>query len=104
MPDIGEIMGTLLASVSHARRISDEETAAIAEYYKDNPLLEGMSIPRIRIPELTIELPVIIESHEGKIENRLQPTQYIKKEILIVLKKMYILGKILFTQKIMQGS
>ena len=45
MADIGQLVGTLLASLAHARRITDQETVAIAEYYKDNPLLEGMSVP-----------------------------------------------------------
>jgi hypothetical protein len=44
--------------------MADEETAAIAEYYKTHPLLEGMSVPRIRVPELTLELPLLIESHD----------------------------------------
>lgn len=64
MADLGELVGTLLASLAHARRMADEETAAIAEYYKMHPLLEGMSVPRIRVPELTLELPVLIESHD----------------------------------------
>lgn len=64
MADLGELVGTLLASLAHARRMADEETAAIAEYYKSNPLLEGMSVPRIRVPELSLELPILIESIE----------------------------------------
>ncbi|OQX64136.1 MAG: hypothetical protein B5M56_00750 [Desulfococcus sp. 4484_241] len=67
MADLGELIGTFLSSVAHARRIADEETTAIAEYYKDNPLLEGMSVPRIRVSELTLELPVLILGYdEGK--------------------------------------
>lgn len=67
MADLGQLMGTLLASVAHARRIADEETTAIAEYYRSNPLLSGMSIPRIRIPELSLNLPVLITGYaEGE--------------------------------------
>lgn len=67
MTDFGNLLGTLLASLAHARRITDEETAVIAEYYKDSPLLSGMSVPRIRVPELNIELPMLIKSVvEGK--------------------------------------
>lgn len=67
MADLGQLIGTFLASVAHARRIADEETTAIAEYYRDNPLLERMSVPRIRVSELTLELPMLILAHdEGK--------------------------------------
>ncbi|TFH42149.1 MAG: hypothetical protein E4G94_06785 [ANME-2 cluster archaeon] len=62
-----------MSGVIRARRIADEQTAALAEYYKDNPLLEGLSVPRIRIPELTIDIPMLIENHvegqNGKMED-----------------------------------
>lgn len=68
MTDIGELVGSLLASLAHARRITDQETAEIAEYYKNNPLLEGMSVPRVRVPEMVLELPMLIETYtEGKV-------------------------------------
>ena len=67
--DLGQLLGTLLASLAHARRIADEETAMIAEYYKDHPLLEGMSLPRIRVPEMTLDVPMLILSHESGSSN-----------------------------------
>lgn len=67
MADLGELLGSLMIGVIRARRMADEQTAALAEYYKDNPLLEGLSVPRIRIPELTIDMPLLIENHlEGQ--------------------------------------
>jgi len=69
MSELGQVVGSLLSSLAHARRIADEETALIAEHYRNQPLLEGMSLPRVRVPELTIELPVLIEEEEpGKPE------------------------------------
>jgi hypothetical protein len=59
--DLGEVLGSILSSVAHARRIADEETATIAERYREEPLLEGMSLPRLRLPELVIELPVVVQ-------------------------------------------
>ena len=61
MADLGDLLGSLMCGVIRARRVADEHTAALAEYYKSNPLLEGLSVPRIRIPELTIEMPMLIE-------------------------------------------
>ena len=67
MNDIGDILGSLMTGLIRARHAADEQTAALAELYKDNPLLEGLSVPRIRIPELTVDLPLLIESHsEGE--------------------------------------
>lgn len=62
MADLGELLGSLMSGLIRARRMADEQTAALAEYYKTVPLLEGLSVPRIRIPELTIDMPFLIES------------------------------------------
>jgi hypothetical protein len=67
MADLGDLLGSLMSGLIRARQVADEQTAALAEYYKSNPLLEGLSIPRIRIPELTIDLPFLIEGNtEGE--------------------------------------
>ncbi len=63
---LGEILGAILAAVEQARRIADEETLAIADYYRQNPLLAGMSIPRVRVPQLDVEIPVVIEEFEDR--------------------------------------
>ncbi|WP_419812750.1 amidase [Bacterioplanoides sp.] len=63
MTDLSDILGSLMVSLVHARRMADEETVAIAEYYKDHPLLQGMSMPRVRVPELTIDMPITIDQH-----------------------------------------
>jgi hypothetical protein len=76
MADLGSLLGSLMTGVIRARRMADEQTAALAEYYKDNPLLEGLSVPRIRIPELTIEVPMLIENHvEGQSGEMEYPTK-----------------------------
>ncbi len=61
MADLGDVIGALMTGIIRARRIADEQTAALAEHYRGNPLLQGLSVPRIRIPELKIEMPVIVE-------------------------------------------
>ncbi len=63
MADLGDLLGSLMSGLIRARKMADEQTAALAEYYKHNPLLEGLSVPRIRIPELTIDMPFLIEDH-----------------------------------------
>jgi len=77
MADLGQLLGTLLASLAHARRIADEETTAIAERYKDHPLLEGLSLPRIRVPEMVLEMPMLIQSHDEGMANIPEDTDII---------------------------
>ncbi|MCI0693341.1 amidase [candidate division KSB1 bacterium] len=76
MANLGDLIGSLMSGLIRARRVADEQTAALAEYYKDQPLLEGLSVPRIRIPELTIDLPLLIEDYvEGEIGEMEDPTK-----------------------------
>lgn len=64
MTDLGNIIGALMSGLLQARCVADKQTAALAEHYKSNPLLESLSVPRIRIPELTIDMPVLIEDYQ----------------------------------------
>ncbi len=102
MADLGRLLGTLLGSLAHARRIADEETAAIAEYYKNNPLLEGMSLPRIRVPELILDLPMIIEAHEEGEPNVMQEDAVIRKAVSEELRMVLERDRIHFTQAMVQ--
>ena len=62
MADLGDLLGSLMSGLIRARRMADEQTAALAEYYRSVPLLEGLSVPRVRIPELTIDMPFLIDN------------------------------------------
>lgn len=81
MADLAELMGSILASLAHARRIADEETAAIAEHYRDNPLLEGMSMPRIRVPEMTLDIPLVIDDHEEGEADEAEDPDRVRREM-----------------------
>ncbi len=91
MADIGDLLGSLMAGLIRARRVADEQTAALAEYYKENPLLEGLSVPRIRIPELTIDMPFLIEDHvegdTGSMENPKKISDTTTSHLLETLEK-----------------
>ena len=73
MPYLDEIVGSFLAGMAQARKIADEATVSIAEYYKSQPLLEGMTVPRVRVPELILDLPLIVESYEEGEPDILHP-------------------------------
>jgi hypothetical protein len=50
--------------------VADEHAARIAEQYQREPLLRGMSIPRLRLPEVVIDLPVVVEGYDPGIPER----------------------------------
>jgi len=86
MADIGDIIGSMMVGLLRARCVADEQTAALAEYYRDNPLLEGLSVPRIRIPELTIDMPVLIENYQEGESGEMADPDKIAEEALLQLK------------------
>lgn len=65
MSDLEEVLGAIVAAVARARVLADEETIAIAEEYRQHPLLRGMTVPRVRLPDVTIDLPVVIDGHDA---------------------------------------
>lgn len=64
MADFGDLLGTLMVSLVRARQLADEATSVAAEQYKRHPLLEGMSVPRVRIPELTLDVPILLKQED----------------------------------------
>lgn len=64
MPSLDEVLGAVFTSIARARVLADEETVAIAERYLEHPLLRTMAVPRVRIPEVTIELPLVVDGHD----------------------------------------
>ena len=64
MPYLGDYLGQLMAEIAIARMHADLETVRLAEIYAAHPLLRTMSVPRLRLPEVDLELPVLIEQVE----------------------------------------
>jgi hypothetical protein len=56
-----EILGALVAGVSHARKTTDTEALRIAHQYRKSELLKGLPVPRLRIQKISISLPVILK-------------------------------------------
>lgn len=83
MADLGDILGSMMSGIIRARGVADEETAALAEIYKENPLLEGLTVPRIRIPELTIDFPVLLEHIKDGNVSKLKDASKIKAAVLL---------------------
>ncbi len=65
MPNLGEYVGQLLAEITQARVQADLESARIAGMYAGDPLLKHMPIPRFRLPTITLDVPVAVESTDA---------------------------------------
>lgn len=61
MPKLTDVLGAIMADIAEARRIADEQTISIAQRYRNDQYLRGMTVPRLRLPEIVMELPIVIE-------------------------------------------
>jgi hypothetical protein len=64
MPMLGDYLGHLLSEITAARMQADLETARIAELYATHPLLRRMPVPRFRVPNVTVDVPVSVTRME----------------------------------------
>ncbi len=64
MPYHGDNLGQLLSEISMARMQADLETVRLAELYATHPLLRTMPVPHMRLPDVELEIPVLIQASE----------------------------------------
>jgi hypothetical protein len=62
MPDLGEYLGHLLCEVTRARVMADNEAIRFARQYasEETGLLRHFPVPRMRLPEVEISVPVVV--------------------------------------------
>lgn len=79
MPKLGEFIGAILSDAAQARVRADLEVLKIAEAYSAHDLLKHLPVPRFRLPEITVDVPVLVSALEDvpKSGDRLfdQPTR-----------------------------
>jgi hypothetical protein len=64
MPTLADLIGQLLAGVTRARLLADLETIRVAELYSSHPYLKHFAIPRFRLPNVEITVPLVIREVE----------------------------------------
>jgi len=64
MTNLGDYLGQLLSEIALARMQADLESVRMAELYAAHPLLRTFPVPHLRLPEINLEVPVLIESSE----------------------------------------
>lgn len=64
MPKLGDYIGHLLSEITLARMHADLEAVRVAELYAGHPLLRYMPVPRFRMPDVEIDVPVVVKDLE----------------------------------------
>lgn len=73
MPTLNEYLGGLVASITDARVIADLQTVQVAEQYAKHDLLKHFSVPRMRIGDIELTIPVAIEGLSERSGYQLDP-------------------------------
>lgn len=73
MPTLNEYLGGLIASVTNARVMADAQTVAVAEQYARHDLLKHFAVPRMRIGDIELTIPVAIEGLANRVDYQLAP-------------------------------
>ncbi len=60
-PRLSDVLGALVAGVAHARGIADSEVMSIARRYRRHEYLRGLSVPRLRVSKVVVELPLLLD-------------------------------------------
>lgn len=64
MPYLGDYIGHLMSEMTIARMQADLEAVRVAELYASHPLLRFMPVPHFRLPEMDLDVPVVIKQVE----------------------------------------
>ncbi len=62
---MGDYLGQLMSEITIARMQSDLESIRIAELYASHPLLKHFPVPHFRLPEIEIDVPVLVRATEA---------------------------------------
>jgi hypothetical protein len=66
MPYLGDYLGQLLSEITMARMQADLEAVRVAEIYAGHPLLRHMPVPHFRLPDVEMDVPVVIKQMEER--------------------------------------
>lgn len=61
MATLKDYLGSLVKDLNQARMIADLETAAIAKMYAENKYLQHFSVPRMKILETELTIPIAVD-------------------------------------------
>ncbi len=73
MAQLNEYLGSIVSSITNARVMSDIQSVKVAEEYAKHNLLQHFSIPRMRIQDVELTIPIALENAQEKTETVIEP-------------------------------
>lgn len=63
---LSDYVGFIFSEIVRARSVSDAESKRIALIYKEDEILKNFSVPRFKIPEMDLTIPVLVSGARFK--------------------------------------
>src|SRR5690348_3904274 len=57
---LSDYVGYIFSEIVRARDIADRESKRVAQIYAQDPVMQYFSVPRFKIPEMELTIPVLI--------------------------------------------
>lgn len=73
MPKLNEYLGSIVSSFTNARVMSDIQTVKIAEQYAKHELLKHFSVPRMRLEDVEVTIPVALDELSQRTKTVFEP-------------------------------
>lgn len=89
MIELSDFLGNILSQVSEARKHADEASIALAEYYAQDKLLSCLPMPRVRLPNIELTIPVAIKEVKHKTAYNPYPGLPKKEIVRTIFRTMY---------------
>ncbi len=83
MPKLTDYIGSLVSSITNARVMSDIQTVKVAEEYAKHDLLKHFSIPRMRIDDIEMTIPIALDEINEKTVIEYEPIANTKFNTLV---------------------
>jgi hypothetical protein len=71
MPKLNEYLGSVISSLTNARVMADLQTVKVAEEYAKHDLLQHFSVPRMRVDDVELTIPIALESTQQKLSTHI---------------------------------
>lgn len=73
MPKLNEYLGSIVSGIVDARVMSDIQAVKVAQEYANHPWLQHFAVPRMRIEDVELTIPVALESLNERSETTFEP-------------------------------
>ncbi|SDC68631.1 hypothetical protein [Williamwhitmania taraxaci] len=92
MAKLNEYLGSIVSSITNARAMSDIQSVKVAEEYAKHYLLQHFSVPRLRIENVEITIPIALDSVVERTVTEYEPIDNRKFNALAYREVMSSIG------------